>query len=75
MAAVDGENCGKLGAVPALLFTGKVDIWADHAGAFDCGVEAEPVVFGAPLPAADVSPGAPDELILPSQALRSGPCH
>jgi hypothetical protein len=42
IAAVEAENCGKLGAAPALPFTGKVFIWADHAGALGaigrCGV-------------------------------------
>lgn len=62
MAAVEAENCGKLGPAAALLFVGKVDICDDHAGgsvevvvvvvvvvvgvAVDCGVDAG--VLGAP---------------------------
>jgi hypothetical protein len=72
---VDAENCGKLCA-PALPFAGKVDMLADHAGAFDCGVEAADVlaapliVLGMRLPAAYGSFGGADELILPVRPLR-----
>tara|TARA_R110002003_G_scaffold44_11_gene3310 strand:+ start:12366 stop:12665 length:300 start_codon:yes stop_codon:yes gene_type:complete len=73
IAAVDAENCGKLGAAPALLFAGNMDIWADHAGTFDCGVAdiaAPPVAFGGRLLGADGSFGACDELMLILEAPR-----
>ena len=56
MAAVEAENWGKLEPAEALLFAGKVDICADHAGAAAV-LEAEKlrapsIVVGASLLAA-----------------------
>jgi hypothetical protein len=62
-----------LGPAAALPFAGKVDIWADHAGAFDCGVlAASPVGLGRPLPAAEALSGVIGVLMLKVHAPRPG---
>lgn len=70
MAAVEAENCGKLGPGVVLPFAGNVDIWADHAGAFACGGAAESPVFAVGWLTAIVSPGGSVDSILSHAALR-----
>lgn len=74
IAAVDAENWGKLEPAPALLLAGNVVIWADHAGACDCGVEADiaapPWVVAGALSAPEGLLGGIDELILRQRAPR-----
>jgi hypothetical protein len=59
---------------PAAALAGNVDIWADHAGALDCGGGAAPSAFGGPLPPAGGSFGAPNELMSSAGGLRPGFC-